>query len=121
MVTRCGMRNPFAGRFVHQTASAGRRQGLPLTVHLTAGQRDECIGLEQVLQAFRLPRPRGRTCPCAGESMAPFRIELGNLRVPATPDESVTLAVEASAKAAAQGARLVCFPECFVTGYRGFG
>ena len=53
--------------------------------------------------------------------MAPFRIELGNLRVPATPDESVTLAVEASAKAAAQGARLVCFPECFVTGYRGFG
>ena len=34
--------------------------GLPLAVHLTAGQRHESTCLEQVLDSFRLPRPRGR-------------------------------------------------------------
>jgi len=47
-----------------------------------------------------------------------FRIALANIRYPATPEESVTLAEQAIAQAAAERAGLVCFPECFVPGYR---
>lgn len=50
--------------------------------------------------------------------MAHFRIALANLRLPKTPDESVTLATEAIAEAAKAGAGLIVFPECFVPGYR---
>ena len=50
-----------------------------------------------------------------------FRIALANLRYPATPDESVALAEQGIAQAAAAGAAIVCFPECFVPGYRGMG
>lgn len=46
------------------------------------------------------------------------RIALANLRVPATPDESVSLATSAVVDAGRQGALVVCFPECFVPGYR---
>ncbi len=47
-----------------------------------------------------------------------FRIALASLRRPAGPDDSVALAVRAVADAAAAGAAIVCFPECFVPGYR---
>jgi predicted amidohydrolase len=50
-----------------------------------------------------------------------IRIALANLPHPATPDDSVTLATAAVADAARAGARIVCFPECFVPGYRGLG
>ncbi len=50
-----------------------------------------------------------------------YRIALANIRFPETPDESVTLVTRTVADAAAAGARLVCFPECYVPGYRGFG
>ena len=50
--------------------------------------------------------------------MNPVRIALANLRLPATPDESITLAEQAIAQASQQGARIICFPECFVPGYR---
>ncbi len=50
-----------------------------------------------------------------------FRIALANLRFPKSPEESVTLAREAIAEAGGGGARLVCFPECYVPGYRGLG
>ena len=50
--------------------------------------------------------------------MNTFRIALANLRFPATPGESVALAEQAIAGASAQGAGIVCFPECFVPGYR---
>jgi predicted amidohydrolase len=53
--------------------------------------------------------------------MTTFRIALANLRYPATPEESVTLAVDAIVRASAERADLVCFPECFVPGYRGVG
>ena len=46
------------------------------------------------------------------------RIALANLRVPATPAESVGLATAAVADAGRRGALVVCFPECFVPGYR---
>ena len=53
--------------------------------------------------------------------MTAFRIALANVRFPATPEESVALAERAIAQAAVEGAGIVCFPECFVPGYRGMG
>jgi predicted amidohydrolase len=50
-----------------------------------------------------------------------FRIALANVRYPATPGESITLAEQAIGHASVKGARIVCFPECFVPGYRGPG
>jgi predicted amidohydrolase len=50
--------------------------------------------------------------------MSTIRIALANLRVPATPEESVLLATTAVAGAGRQGAIVICFPECFVPGYR---
>lgn len=49
------------------------------------------------------------------------RIALANLRFPATPEESVLLASDAIDRAAGDGAEIVCFPECFVPGYRRAG
>ena len=46
------------------------------------------------------------------------RIALANLPFPATPEESVALAGNAIARASAARADIVCFPECFVPGYR---
>ena len=53
--------------------------------------------------------------------MTPFRIALGNVRFPATPDESITIGVDAIEKAREAGAALICFPECLVPGYRAAG
>jgi predicted amidohydrolase len=50
-----------------------------------------------------------------------FRIALANLRYPATPAESVASAERAIAQASSEGAGIICFPECFVPGYRGLG
>src|SRR5437660_471008 len=50
-----------------------------------------------------------------------FRIALANIRFPATPDESITLAEQAIAQASTERAGIICFPECFVPGYRGMG
>jgi predicted amidohydrolase len=51
----------------------------------------------------------------------PIRIALANIRFPATPDESIALAVQAVDQASRERARIVCFPECFVPGYRAVG
>jgi predicted amidohydrolase len=53
--------------------------------------------------------------------MSTFRIALANLPRAATPEESVTLAVDAIAEAGRAQAGIVCFPECYVPGYRGMG
>jgi predicted amidohydrolase len=49
------------------------------------------------------------------------RIALANLRYPASPEESVSLVVSAIAEASRAGAEVVCFPECYVPGYRPSG
>jgi predicted amidohydrolase len=51
-------------------------------------------------------------------TMSSIRIALANLRAPTTPDESVRLATSAIADASRRGATVICFPECFVPGYR---
>jgi predicted amidohydrolase len=53
--------------------------------------------------------------------MNTFRMALANIRYPATPDESVELAEQAIAQAGAARAGIICFPECYVPGYRGLG
>ena len=51
--------------------------------------------------------------------MNTYRIALANIRFPATREESVTLAEAAIAQASREQADIICFPECFVPGYRG--
>jgi predicted amidohydrolase len=46
------------------------------------------------------------------------RIALANLRFPSSPDDSITLAVAAIQAASDAHADILCFPECFVPGYR---
>jgi predicted amidohydrolase len=49
----------------------------------------------------------------------PLRIALASVKFPSSPEESITLAQQAIEQASTRGARIVCFPECFVPGYRG--
>ncbi|MCX6127390.1 MAG: carbon-nitrogen hydrolase family protein [Proteobacteria bacterium] len=53
--------------------------------------------------------------------MNEFRIALANILFPATPDESVRLVEHAIIDASTKGAQIICFPECYVPGYRGLG
>jgi predicted amidohydrolase len=50
--------------------------------------------------------------------MSTIRIALANLRIPTTRDDSVSLATSAVIEAGRNGALVICFPECFVPGYR---
>ncbi|MDA8015858.1 MAG: carbon-nitrogen hydrolase family protein [Thermoanaerobaculia bacterium] len=49
------------------------------------------------------------------------RIALANIRYPTTPDESIELTASAVERASDAGAEVVCFPECYIPGYRGLG
>jgi predicted amidohydrolase len=53
--------------------------------------------------------------------MASIRIALANVRFPSSPDESVALVRQAVEQGAAERAAIVCFPECYVPGYRAPG
>jgi predicted amidohydrolase len=53
--------------------------------------------------------------------MSIFRIALANIEFPPTPEDSIALAEQAIGQAAIERAGLICFPECFVPGYRGMG
>jgi predicted amidohydrolase len=48
----------------------------------------------------------------------PVRIALANIRPGTTREEAVALAVDAVRDAGRAAARIVCFPECYVPGYR---
>jgi len=50
--------------------------------------------------------------------MSTVRIALANIRVASSPQESVELAVDAIADASRRGALVICFPECYIPGYR---
>ena len=49
------------------------------------------------------------------------RIALANLATPRSPQDAVVSAQKAIAQAASARAAILCFPECFVPGYRGLG
>jgi predicted amidohydrolase len=51
--------------------------------------------------------------------MRAMRIALANLPYPSSPEDSVARVVAAIGQA--RGAQIVCFPECYVPGYRGLG
>jgi predicted amidohydrolase len=51
--------------------------------------------------------------------MNTFRIALANIPFPASREHSVVLVEDAITRAAGEGAGIICFPECFVPGYRG--
>lgn len=53
--------------------------------------------------------------------MTTVRLALANLPFPVSPDASVEAACAAITDAGRAGADLVCFPECFVPGYRALG
>jgi predicted amidohydrolase len=53
--------------------------------------------------------------------MSTARIALANLPIPESPEGTVVAAIAAIEAAARAGAELVCFPECFVPGYRALG
>lgn len=53
--------------------------------------------------------------------MSKFRIALANAPIPDTAEESVSLAEQYVSEAGSAGAGIVCFPECYVPGYRAFG
>jgi predicted amidohydrolase len=53
--------------------------------------------------------------------MSTARIALANLPFPASPDAALAAATAAIGEAAEAGADLICFPECFVPGYRALG
>lgn len=55
---------------------------------------------------------------CSNAAVSTARIALANLRAPASPEESVLLATAAVAEAGRHNALVICFPECFVPGYR---
>ncbi len=50
--------------------------------------------------------------------MSLVRIALANVRFPGTPEESITIALDAMQAAADGDAKVICFPECLVPGYR---
>ena len=50
--------------------------------------------------------------------MTTCRIALANLPYPASPEDAVLRAEQAVLEAGRAGARVVCFPECYVPGYR---
>jgi predicted amidohydrolase len=52
---------------------------------------------------------------------ADFRIALANVRFPGSPTESIELARNAIVEAAGAGAGIICFPECYIPGYRSRG
>ncbi len=53
--------------------------------------------------------------------MSTVRIALANIRCATTPDESIALARGAIERASVEQAAIICFPECYVPGYRAPG
>lgn len=71
---------------------------------------------EELLYHASLSR---RTYRVAGDiPMTIVRIALANITYPTSPDDAVARVRSAIAAAAAERAAIVCFPECYVPGYR---
>jgi predicted amidohydrolase len=68
---------------------------------------------------YHFDKPRGPEKESM--TMPEIRIALANIPSASSPDESVTRAVQAIEQASSKRARIICFPECYVPGYRGIG
>ena len=53
--------------------------------------------------------------------MSTVRIALANIRFPPSAEQSVELAADAIHRASLESADLICFPECYIPGYRAAG
>jgi predicted amidohydrolase len=53
--------------------------------------------------------------------LSTFRIALANLEIPAGIEEGIALTEQAIAQAGRESVGLICFPECYIPGYRVFG
>jgi predicted amidohydrolase len=53
--------------------------------------------------------------------MGTIRIALANIQFPASPEESILLTEQAIGQASIERSEIICFPECFIPGYRGMG
>src|SRR5687767_12756797 len=89
----------------------------PTTLQPTRSRRldrakDRCRARLESVADPCLPNCRGRM------NVPDFRIALANIRFPGSPDDSVERATLAIEQAGREEARIVCFPECFVPGYR---
>src|SRR6202012_3780803 len=87
---------------------------------------DRRVGVRQQLHLWlkccrRQDRRRYRQLDKIGSEMRSFRIALANIPFPASPEESVSSATHAIAQASTERAEIICFPECFVPGYRCLG
>ena len=69
---------------------------------------------------IRIAEPNPDTPLPTGNSASPnkVRIALANLPFPSSPEDSIAQAISAIATASAAHADILCFPECFVPGYR---
>src|SRR4051812_26096467 len=79
------------------------------------GKRDD---LRASRRPRRIFRRSGRHSSHAQRRMAIVRIALANIRAAESPLESVALATRAIIDAARERADIVCFPECYIPGYR---
>lgn len=50
-----------------------------------------------------------------------MKVALASLSYPSSPDDALSRVVAAIGEAGRRGAAIICFPECYVPGYRGLG
>ncbi|MEM6692033.1 MAG: carbon-nitrogen hydrolase family protein, partial [Planctomycetota bacterium] len=89
---------------VFTKASYGYRKTWRLPLHCSPKAKDK-------YEALRLTRTDGYYMPIV-------RLALANVASPTEPDESVEVVLSAIKEAATQDTDWICFPECFVPGYR---
>ena len=99
------------------------RSALGRELDVDIDDRDALAGILAYAHCGRMDPMGPRTRPAAGGlssggHMSMVRVALANLPFPETPDDSVRLALDAIREAGERGAAIVCFPECYVPGYR---
>jgi len=73
------------------------------------------------LIGYRREVGRAKFCFKISTKVSTVRITLANLRFPPTAEESVASAEQAIAQASIGEADIICFPECYIPGYRAKG
>ena len=111
-----GRTEPRCGHGARRSRTKTRRRSSSISHSTTALAAPGADCLRSLDQASA-----GRAPHACERQMTTIRIALANLPFPPTPAQSVTSAEHAIAEASAAGADVICFPECFVPGYRAAG